>query len=246
MSIEKEFMRLTTHTHMPVSGQNSGVPQPPLQLPYPPDAQLIPLPPAAECNIPPLELREAILRRRSVRQYSPEAIRLDELAFLLWASQGVKHISSRPSTARTVPSAGARHAFETYLLINRVEGLQPGLYRYIAIEHALLPVDLSAGWNENIADACLKQEQVRQSAVTFIWVAVVERMTWRYPVRGYRYLFLDAGHVCQNLYLAAEAVNCGVCAIAAYDDEVINPLLGLDGEEQFVIYLGSLGRRLPR
>jgi SagB-type dehydrogenase family enzyme len=82
---------------------------------------------------------------------------------------------------------------------------------------------------------------VLHSAVTFLWVAVVERMTWRYAERGDRYLLLDAGHVCQNLYLAAEALGCGVCAIAAYDDALLNAELGLDGENLFVIYLASLG-----
>jgi SagB-type dehydrogenase family enzyme len=84
---------------------------------------------------------------------------------------------------------------------------------------------------------------VRRSAVTLIWVAVVERMAWRYGERGYRYMHLDAGHVCQNLYLAAENIDCGVCAIAAFDDDNLNSVLGLDGENLFAIYLGSVGKR---
>jgi SagB-type dehydrogenase family enzyme len=84
---------------------------------------------------------------------------------------------------------------------------------------------------------------VKKSAVTFIWVAVPYRMTWRYGERGYRYLLLDAGHVCQNLYLAAENISSGVCAIAAYHDAMFNELLGLDGENQFVIYLGTVGKK---
>jgi SagB-type dehydrogenase family enzyme len=83
---------------------------------------------------------------------------------------------------------------------------------------------------------------VNTSGVTFFWVAVSERMEWRYPVRGYRYLHLDAGHVCQNLYLAAEAISCGVCAIAAFDDEKVNEALNLDGENLFVIYVATVGK----
>jgi SagB-type dehydrogenase family enzyme len=94
-----------------------------------------------------------------------------------------------------------------------------------------------------ITHACLDQKQVETSAVTFIWAAVVKRMAWRYVERGYRYLFLDAGHVCQNLYLAAEAVGCGACAIAAYHDDLLNQALGLDGENIFAIYLASVGKR---
>lgn len=142
-----------------------------------------------------------------------------------------------------MPSAGARHAFETYLLINRVETLEPGVYRYLALDHALAATNLKPGMADEVTHACYDQGQVAQSAVTFLWVAVVERMTWRYVQRGYRYLHLDAGHVCQNLYLAAEAVGCGVCAIAAYDDELANTTLGLDGEAQFVIYAASLGKK---
>lgn len=83
---------------------------------------------------------------------------------------------------------------------------------------------------------------VTASAVTFIWTAVIRRMTWRYGTRGYRYIFLDAGHVCQNLYLAAQEIGCGVCAMAAFDDEAMNRILNLDGEEQFTLYLATLGK----
>ncbi len=81
------------------------------------------------------------------------------------------------------------------------------------------------------------------SAVTFIWAAVPVRTVWRHRQRAYRYIHLDAGHVCQNLYLLAEAIGCGVCAIAAYDDDQVNAVLGLDGEDMFAIYLASLGKR---
>jgi SagB-type dehydrogenase family enzyme len=155
-------------------------------------------------------------------------------------------VSKRPVTLRTVPSAGARHAFETYLLINKVEGLTPGLYRYAAIDHALVTLDLSPEVNARLTAACEDQSQVATSAVTFAWGAVIERMIWRYPERGYRYILLDAGHVCQNLYLAAEALGCGVCAIAAYDDDLTNQVFGLDGENQFIVYLASLGKRKPQ
>ena len=68
-------------------------------------------------------------------------------------------------------------------------------------------------------------------------------MSWRYGQRGYRYLHLDAGHACQNLYLAAEAIGCGACAIAAFSDEAVDELLGLDGQSRFTIYLAAVGRR---
>ena len=218
------------------------IPQPPLELPRP-DGNLIPLVPHDKIVVPPMDLRTAVETRRSLRKYAETPLTQNELSYLLWVSQGVKHLSTRPSTARTVPSAGARHAFETYLLANRVEGITPGLYRYMAIENGLVSLNLAQDIAHKIADACEQQPQVEQANATFIWVAVVERMFWRYVERGYRYLHLDAGHVCQNLALGAEQVGCGICPIAAYDDVALNTLLGLDGENLFVVYLASLGKK---
>jgi len=243
-TIGQEFMRRTgPRGRRQPTAEEKHEQQPPLELPYPPGAKLIDLPNPEEVELPTMDVRTAMAQRISHRKYGPGPIRLEELSFLLWATQGVKRVTSRPVTLRIVPSAGARHAFETLLLVNRVEGLEPGLYRYAALEHALVKFEAAAEINELITHACLDQNQVRTSAVTFIWVAVVERMKYRYGERGYRYLHLDAGHVCQNLYLAAEVIGCGVCAIAAFHDDELNGVLGLDGKEQFVIYLGSLGRQ---
>lgn len=239
----KTFWELTKNQYLPVSPQNAGAPQPPLEVPIDADASLIPLPKPAELDEPPIDLWQAVNQRKTVRNYTELPLSLDEFSLLLWAIQGVHRISSRPATLRTVPSAGARHAFETYLLINHVEGLAPGLYRFAAIEHALLAVDLSDDINARLTAACQDQNQVAGSAATFFWVAVIERMEWRYPERGYRYILLDAGHVCQNLYLAAAAMNCGVCAIAAFDDDLLNKELGVDGTSQFAVYAASLGKR---
>ncbi len=240
------FWKMTKYEHVPKSPQDLGLPQPSLELPIDPAAELIPLPKPAEIAKNELDLWQAIQQRTTVRNYSDQALTLEELSLLLWYTQGVKRVSKRPVTLRTVPSAGARHAFETYLLVNKVEGLAAGLYRYVAIEHALVVLDLAPDVNARLTAACEDQSQVANSAVTFAWGAVIERMIWRYPERGYRYILLDAGHVCQNLYLAAEALGCGVCAIAAYDDDLTNQVFGLDGESQFIVYLASLGKRVAR
>jgi len=239
----KDYMISSRYSTLPPSAQSQGEPQPPLELPVPAGATVVPLPKPQEMKLPPQDLPGLFEKRRTLRHYRQDPISLEELSFFLWASQGVERVSSRPVTMRTVPSAGARHAFETYLLINHVENLKPGLYRYAAIDHALVEVSLDPEWNPRLTHACLDQNQVASSAVTFFWVAVLERMYWRYSERSYRYLHLDAGHVCQNLYLAAEAANCGVCAIAAFDDELVNEALGLDGDTQFAIYVASLGKR---
>lgn len=241
------FFKASTHANCSPSPQSLNLPQPPLELPLAPDARLIPLPVPAGLALPGIDLKEAIERRSTLRAYRDQPLTLEELSYLLWLTQGVKEVTRRPVTLRTVPSAGARHAFETCLLINRVEGIEPGLYRFVATQHALTPLApahaVQGSLCAEITHACLEQRQIPSSAVTFLWVAVPERMTWRYVERGYRYLLLDAGHVCQNLYLAAEAIGCGVCAIAAYDDDLLNAALDLDGETLFAIYVASLGKR---
>ena len=241
----QDFMIKTRYENISPSPQCEGlIPQPPLELPLSEEDELISLPKREEIYVPPMDVRTAIESRRTLRKYAYTPLDFEELAYLLWVSQGVKRVSSRPSTARTVPSAGARHAFETYVLVNRVAGLTPGLYRYAAIEHGLVDLGAEEDIAEKIALACLNQSQIAYSAVTFIWVAVAERMFWRYTERGYRYLHLDAGHVCQNLALGAEQIESGICPIAAFDDALLNKTLKLDGENMFVIYLASLGKKI--
>lgn len=240
----QEFMLNTRYEHLSPTPQEGGrIPQPPLELPLLEGSELITLPAQETLNLPAIDLRAAIEARRTIRKYADEALTVEELAYLLWVSQGVKRVSPRPSTARTVPSAGARHAFETYLLVNRVEGLEPGLYRYMAIEQGLVNLNSGSTIAAELKQACLDQPQLENCAAAFIWVAVVERMFWRYVERGYRYLHLDAGHVCQNLALGAEQIGGGICPIAAFDDVKLNSALGLDGEEMFVVYLATVGKK---
>ena len=238
----QEFMEQTRYENMQATAQKQGEPQPPLELAIPEDADLIKLPDPAALNIPQVDVNTAINRRKTLRKYLDQALSMDELSFLLWCTQGVKDFSGTAHTWRTVPSAGARHAFETIIMVNRVDTLKQGLYRYAASQHALVEYNLKPGLAEKLSEASLKQSKIAYSAVTFIWTAVADRMVYRYGQRGYRYLHLDAGHVCQNLYLAAEVIDCGVCAIAAFDDQKVNQILDLDGVSQFVIYLASLGK----
>ena len=242
-SIGKEFVEKTKYRNLEPSLQSQGVPLPPLQTPAPGSAKLIDLPAGNAFDMGLLDFKSLVEHRETLRKYADSPLSLAELAFLLWGTQGVKSVTEKPVSKRTVPSAGSRHAFETYLLINRVEGLEPGLYRYLALEHKLAKLVAPEDINAVLTEACLNQPHVKNSAVTFLWVAVSLRMTWRYCQRGYRYMYLDAGHVCQNLYLLAESIRCGVCAIAAYDDDLVNQALELDGEEQFAIYIATLGRR---
>jgi SagB-type dehydrogenase family enzyme len=242
-SIGHEFMVKTRYENMEPTDQNNKIAQPPLEASYDITKTVINLPMPEE--IPPfmIDFMAVVELRTSVRDYQNMPLSLLELSYLLWCTQGVKQVLGNKATLRTVPSAGARHALETYLLIHNVEGVKPGLYRFLALEHKLIEVNMAKDVSKEIIKGCLDQGFIAKSGVTFLWSAEVERMKWRYGERGYRYLHLDAGHVCQNLYLAAQVVGCGVCAIAAFDDGYINSVIGLDGEEEFIIYVATVGKR---
>ena len=80
-----------------------------------------------------------------------------------------------------------------------------------------------------------------EAAVVFVWTAVVERAKWKYRERGYRYLYLDAGHIGQNLYLAANSLGLGCCTIGAFYDDEVNRLIEVDGQRETAVYLGAVG-----
>ena len=241
--IGQEFMEKTKFQNLTKSDQMRGVEPPPLESAIHPKLTIVDLPSPNTLKMGSSSLKEAVESRRSVRSYSRDPITLEELSFLLWCTQGIQKVMPPHATLRTVPSAGARHAFETYLLINNVETLKPGLYRYKAFDHKLVEIDINPGIGDFIVQACLGQQIVKTCSAAFIWTAEPYRMTWRYGERGYRYLLLDAGHVCQNLYLSAESIGCGVCAIGAFSDDDMNHCLNIDGREQFVIYMATVGKR---
>jgi SagB-type dehydrogenase family enzyme len=237
-------MEMTRYNRLSRADQFQGLPAPSLEKPVPKDSRFISLPRPTEISVPPLELRSAIESRRSIRQYARDSLTLQELAYLLWCTQGIVQRHEPYATFRNVPSAGGRHAFETYLLINLVSDLEPGLYRYLAFSHSLMAIENSPDMADRLTEACLRQAIVRDSAVTFIWSCIIYRMAWRYSERAYRLVHLDAGHICQNLYLAAEQLSCGACAIGAFDDELMAELLGIDGVDEFVIYCATVGKKL--
>lgn len=225
------------------SDQELQLPQPPLQKPYDNNAEILALPEVNESVLIKTNILDIFRDRKSNRVYSEECLTLEELSFLLWATQGVKEIrGNNYATIRPVPSAGARHPFETYIAVNRVAGLKKGIYRYLALTHELLFIKEDAELEENISKLTLGQKFVGKSAVTFVWSVVPYRGEWRYSIVAHKPMLLDAGHVCQNLYLACEAIGCGTCAIAAYDQESFDGYLTLDGEDEFVVYLAPVGK----
>jgi SagB-type dehydrogenase family enzyme len=186
-------------------------------------------------------LSEVLQYRRSCRRYTDAPLSQEALAMMLWASQG---ISGRAGSffLRTAPSAGALYPVETYLSVQNVEALPPGLYHFQPAEFGL--ERLSEGFaGKTVAEAALGQNFMAGAGVVFIWSAILRRNFSKYGHRGLRYVMMDAGHICQNLLLAAEALELGACPVAAFYDDQLNRLLGLDGQEESVIYLAAVGTR---
>ncbi|MGE5628653.1 MAG: SagB/ThcOx family dehydrogenase [Solirubrobacterales bacterium] len=224
--------------------QEKDLPQPSVQKNCHESQQLIDLCPVEEFEHLQLSFLDTLKQRKSRRQYSGEALTLEELSFLLWSTQGVKKIVNNGyATLRTVPSAGARHPFETYLIVNNVKELNKGLYRYLPLEHKLVFEKELPLIKADLTKAVLNQQFVAESDVIFIWAAVPYRTEWRYETTSAKLIAIDAGHVCENLYLAAEVVNAGVCAIAAYDQDNMDSIIGTDGKDEFTIYLASVGKQ---
>ncbi len=233
------FLEGSKYQNMGKTDQQLGTPAPPLETPCDGKRIALPSPPS---DMGRQALVEVVHQRRSVRRYADRPLTTQELSYLLDMTQGVQTQSER-HTLRTVPSAGARHAFDTYLFIRSIEGLSPGLYRYIALEHALVFINHNDALFNRLEQACLGQKMVSRAAVTFVWVADMHRMAYRYGERGMRYLHLDAGHACQNLYLAAETIATGTCAVAAFDDDAMNALLDLNVATHFAIYVAPVGKK---
>ncbi|MDF2678292.1 MAG: hypothetical protein K0Q97_2637 [Bacillota bacterium] len=180
--------------------------------------------------------------RKSNRVFKNESITIEQLSFLLWTTQGIKDIKGdNYATERLVPSGGARHPFETYLTVFNVESLEKGIYHYLPMEHALEFIASVDNFEETVVDSLNGQKWSGKSAVVFFYCAVPYRSEWRYPLEAHKLILLDAGHVMQNLYLSCGAVGCGTCAVAAFDQKLVDSLLKLDGEDEFVIYAAPVG-----
>ncbi|MEN6370037.1 MAG: SagB/ThcOx family dehydrogenase [Thermotogota bacterium] len=246
MDTNRQYLRnpsreaLMTHT----PDQQKGVTPPPFEKPAAPGAKLIPLVPADRIALGRMPLVNAIRDRESRREFTDEALSLEELSFLLWATQGIRRVSPKGTWAmRNVPSGGCRHPFETYLRVRHVETLAPGLYRYLPVEHALVAVDApGADPTISLAEACYGQQFVDTAAVSFVWTAIPYRTEWRYGPDSLKDILLSCGHICQNLYLACESIGAGTCAIVAYDQDELDTFLGVDGKDEISLYVAPVGK----
>lgn len=225
------------------SDQELKRPQPPLtKAPMRPESERTPLPRDFETLPMKNDLLSLIRDRRSARIYTGEEMSLLQLSFLLWATQGIKKLRGRKyATLRTVPCGGARHEFETYLLVRQVAGLRPGAYHYLPMEHALEYLHPVENLEQTITESLSGQSWAAKANVVFYWSMVPYRAEWRYGIYAHRIALVDAGHIGQNLYLACTGLHLGTCAIGAFEDAVCSRMFGLDGVEEYIVYTAPVG-----
>ena len=182
-------------------------------------------------------LWDVLKKRRSSRKYSAKPLTLQQISQMLWAVQG---ITEHTHELRTTPSAGALYPIDTYLVVNNVEEMEPGIYHYAVKTHELEVLE-KGDKRDPICKSALDQGMANNAPVVFVWSAVFGRSVWKYKERGYRYVYMDAGHVGQSMVTAAAAMRLASCLIGALYDDEANELLGLDGEEESVLYMCSVG-----
>jgi SagB-type dehydrogenase family enzyme len=192
--------------------------------------------PSTEGGLP---LWETMSARRSVRNYASEPMSLEVLSQLLWSTHGITG-GFGDRELRNAPSAGACYPIDAHVVVNNVAGLAPGLYRYLEGDHALI-LEREGDVGSELAAAALGQKMLRKASVAFVWTAVTSRTTTRYGERGLRYILIDAGHIGQNMYLGATSLGFGCCAVAAFDDQAVNNVVGVDGKVETAVYMASVG-----
>lgn len=241
----REFLKEDVRDEIDFSqtDQNSDVPMPPIEKPWE-GGELIALPSPETFDFQTKTFLEILKDRQSRRLFDLQEMDIKELSYLLWATAGVR--SHKPHrTLRMVPSAGNRHSAETYLAVFRVNGLKPGIYRYLPLEHQLgLLRELPDIWDK-VNEAVRSQLFATRCNVLFIWTSLPYRTEWRYDYASAKVIALDMGHLCQNLYLACESIGYGTCAIGAYDQKKADALLQVDGEDEFTVYMAPVGRQKP-
>jgi len=187
----------------------------------------------------PMGLDKTLRQRKSIRDFQDRPISKGQLAYLLWASTGIQRVE-QGYEFRTAPSAGALYPIETYVVVNNVKSLEAGVYHYAIRSHQLEQLE-QRDLSRQIAAAALGQGMCAAAAAVFIWTAVFERCKWKYGQRAYRYIYLDAGHIAENLALAAVSLNLGTCEIGALYDDHVNAIIDIDGTEESTICMAALG-----
>jgi SagB-type dehydrogenase family enzyme len=186
-----------------------------------------------------MTLEDAILKRRSVREYTSRPLTILELSQLLFSAQGVTG-EAYGTLLRTAPSAGALYPIEVYAIVNSVDGLRKGIYHYSVRDHSIALIR-EGEFGKSAMNGALKQEMMRDAGVVFVISAIFDRVRSKYGERGYRYAYMEAGHVSQNIYLQATSLGLGSVVVGAFIDDDINELIGVDGKKEAAIALHAVG-----
>jgi SagB-type dehydrogenase family enzyme len=235
--IARRYLDLTRYRRRGMGEKSLAYPRAPLYKEYPDAASRLPLDP--ESGRRGADLWQCLAQRRSQRDYLERPLTREELAALLWATQGITG-GMGGYQFRAAPSAGALYPVETYLAVHRVEGVDPGIWHF-QVPNFALELVRPGDCRQPLAAAGLSQSFLAEAGAVFIWTGVLNRARWKYRERAVRYLFLDAGHICGNLMLAATALNLGVCPVGAFFDEEVESLVGADRQEEVALYLASVG-----
>jgi len=226
-----------------ITDQMLNLPRPSEKKEYNYHAQFYELPVYDKSILLKANIMDCINDRQSSRKFSDKKLSMAELSYLLYSTQGIRKIIKEGERhLRTVPSGGARQPFETYLAINLIEGVIPGVYHYLPFENKIVQLFKDDALPEKLVQMSFQQKFVGHCAVTFIWSVIPYRTEWRYGTLAKKDIMQEAGHICQNLYLSCESIACGTCGINAYDQDKLDNFLGLDGKDEFVIYLAPVGK----
>ena len=235
--IGRRYLQETRYRRDSLGERGPAYPAVPRYKEYPQASQRLVLNPAP--GPAGADLWACLQERRSLRRYRDRPLSLEEITALVWATQGVTQAG--PSyLLRTAPSAGALYPVETYLAVHRVSGVDQGIWHLHLPDFALELLN-PGDFRRALVEACLSQQFMGTAAVAFIWTGILNRAMSKYRERAIRYLFLDAGHICQNLMLAATALGLGCCPVGAFFDGEVEQLVQVDGHEEVALYLAAVG-----
>jgi SagB-type dehydrogenase family enzyme len=233
-SIGDTFFQNTKHTREYIASSDISS-RPPLYKEYQDRPRILLPPPHADT----LSLDQCLHQRKSIRRYANKPLTTAQLSYLLWAIAGIQR-SMGEFHFRPAPSAGALYPIETYLIVNNVDGISQGIYHYAIRPHALEELKLG-DFRNDIVQATQGQRMHAFAGVVIIWTAIFQRSKFRYHDRAYRLIYLDAGHIAQNLALTAVGLGLASCQVGAYFDDEVNSLIGVDGTEESIIYMSVVG-----
>jgi len=236
LSIGPRFHRETGYDENGIVGENiSWGENMPLYKEYP-GAKKIKLPRPSFEGLP---VEQVIRERKSVRSFSDRTVDLEHLSQLFLSADGLTH-STGAYALRAAPSGGALYPVEIYVIVTNVESLDMGLYHF-QVSDSSLELVKAGPFNKEIHEAANEQQSVGSSPLTVILTSRFERSTRKYADRGYRYIYMEAGAICENIYLQAGSLGMGTVAVGAFNDRWVNELLEIDDVDEAALLIMPVG-----